>query len=37
MLTLWGGAIFGHGHIANKDGRGLLADAAYQLSRLKSK
>ena len=25
-----GGAIFGHGHIVNKDGRGLLADATYQ-------
>ena len=28
------GAIFGHGHIVNKDGRGLLADATYQISRL---
>ena len=29
-----GGAIFGHGHIVNIDGRGLLADATYQISRL---
>ena len=29
-----GGAIFGHGNVVNKDGRGLLADATYQISRL---
>ena len=29
-----GGAIFGHGHIVNKDARGLLADATYQISSL---
>ena len=29
-----GGAIFGHGHIVNKDGRGILADAIYQILRL---
>ena len=29
-----GRAIFGHGHIVNKDGRGLLADVTYQISRL---
>ena len=29
-----GGVIFGHGHTVNKDGRGLLADATYQISRL---
>ena len=32
-----GGVIFGHGHIVNKDGRGLLADATNQISRLWSK
>ena len=35
-MTL-GGVIFGHGHIVNKDGRGLLADATYQISSLWSK
>ena len=34
MLTLWAGPFFGHGHIVNKDGRALLADATYQISRL---
>ena len=34
MLTLWEGAIFGHSHIENNDGKGLLADATYQISRL---
>ena len=32
-----GGVIFGHGHIVNKDGRGLLVYATYQISRLWSK
>ena len=29
-----GGAIFGHGHIVNNDGSGLLGDATYHISRL---
>ena len=37
MFITLGGVIYGHGHIVNKDGRGLLADAAYQISRLWSK
>ena len=34
MLAFWAGQFFDHGHIVNKDGRGLLADATYQISRL---
>ena len=29
-----GGAIFGHGHIVNKDGKDLQDDATHQISRL---